>query len=279
MLIFIQHPSVVLVSGGLDSAVTLAMAQRECLENPPLFPSTYNHVLAVSFDYGQRHVAELDAAKRVVANLNRGGPRPKPGRQGWIDHQILWLPRLAVAGSALTPVQQRSDLVPGPFGPDVPKGRSEAEIGEGVPETYVPARNLMMLSLAAGLAESQLASDVWIGVNAVDYSGYPDCRPAFIEAFQRCLDVGTKSGDAGDAVRVRTPLIDMTKAQIIRKGLELGVDFSITLSCYDPDESGFPCGACDACLLRRRGFADAGIPEPTRPRPKPRPIRTDRLVE
>ncbi len=218
-----------LVSGGLDSAVVLAAAREaghEC------------H--ALSFDYGQRHRAELDAARRVCAQL------------GTASHRVVGVDMRAVGGSALT------DNI------DVPKTPAGHEVAGGIPVTYVPARNLLFLSVAAGLAEVVGARDVFIGVNAVDFSGYPDCRRPFIDAFEHAAALGTRSGAEGRPVRVRTPLVELAKADIIRLGARLGVDFSLTSSCYDPDERGAACGACDSCRIRARGFADAGIPDPTR---------------
>ena len=218
--------AVVLLSGGLDSAVTLAHARalgREC------------H--AISFDYGQRHRIELDAARRIAAQI------------GAADHRVITLDLRAIGGSALTaPIE-------------VPKGGSDSG---AIPATYVPARNLVFLSIALGLAEVVGARELFIGANAVDYSGYPDCRPSFIESFERTANLATKDGVEGRPFRVCAPLIDMTKAQIIRRGHELGVDLSLTTSCYDPDASGAACGRCDSCRIRGRGFAEARIPDPTR---------------
>lgn len=218
--------AVVLLSGGLDSATTLAMARAEGRE---LFP--------LSFSYGQRHRSELDAARRVAA------------AQGAREPVVFELDLRLFGGSALT-----ADI-------DVPK---DAVGTEGIPVTYVPARNTIFLSIAVGYAEVIGAEEIWIGVNAVDFSGYPDCRPAYVEAFQRVIETGTKSGVETGYPRIRAPLIDMTKAAIIRCGTGLGVDYGITHSCYDPDPSGAACGHCDSCILRRRGFEEAGVEDPTR---------------
>jgi 7-cyano-7-deazaguanine synthase len=224
--------AVVLLSGGLDSAVAAACIRDEGFA-----------IHALSIDYGQRHRHELDAAGRVARSL------------GAADQRTIAIDLRAIGGSALT-----DDL-------DVPK---DAPAGSrrtgGIPVTYVPARNLVFLSIAAGYAETIGASDLCIGVNAVDYSGYPDCRPAFIEAFERAVNLGTKAGTQGRALRVRTPLIDLSKADIIRQGMRRGVDLSLTHSCYDPGPDGSPCGRCDSCAIRRQGFAEAGVPDPARPR-------------
>jgi len=219
-----RAPVVVLVSGGLDSATVLALAR-----------SRGHTCHALSVDYGQRHRCELDAARAIARSL------------GALSHRVVTLDPSALSGSALT------------GGPEVPKDRPDSEIASTIPTTYVPARNLVMLSLAVGLAEVLGARDVHIGVNAMDYSGYPDCRPEFVEAFAHAAKLGTR-----DAVHVRAPLVSMTKARIIRVGLDLGVDYSATVSCYDPDDTGRACGRCDACALRRRGFEEAGCPDPTR---------------
>lgn len=218
----------VLLSGGLDSATALACAREAGFA-----------CCCLSVDYGQRHRFELEAAARVAAQL------------GAAEHRVVRLDLRAIGGSALT-----ADT-------DVPKDRSEHEIASGVPATYVPARNLIFLSVAVGYAEVLGARDLYIGVNAVDFSGYPDCRREFIEAFTRAANAGTRAGAEGRPFRVHTPLIDMTKAEIIRAGLRLGVDYALTRSCYDPDERGRACGRCDACLIRRRGFAAAGVEDPT----------------
>ncbi len=224
------HPradrAVVLVSGGLDSAVTLAIAQRDCRE-----------CSALSFDYGQRHRGELHAAAAVARSL--GAER----------HVVVPIGLRAIGGSALT-----ADI-------EVPKDREPG--APGVPVTYVPARNLIFLSIAAGLAEVEGASAIYLGVNAVDYSGYPDCRPAFLEAFARVAAVATRAGDDGAPLTVRAPLLNMSKADIIRAAADLGVDLALTRSCYDPDGAGRACGRCDSCILRRRGFIEAGVPDPT----------------
>ena len=217
--------AVVLLSGGLDSATVLAMAKREARE-----------CIALSFAYGQRHEIELAAARRVARAI------------GVAEHLVYPIDLRLFGASALT----------GDIG--VPK---DAVGAAGIPVTYVPARNTIFLSIALGLAEARRAGEIWIGVNAVDYSGYPDCRPQFIAAFQQVIARGTKSGIERGQPRVVTPLIAWTKAQIIRRGMELGVDYSLTHSCYDPDGDGRACGHCDSCLLRKRGFVEAGVPDPT----------------
>ena len=219
--------AVVLVSGGLDSTTALAIAKSQGFE-----------VYALTFRYGQRHEAEVEAARRIAA------------RSGVHRHVVVEIDLRLFGGSALT-----SDL-------DVPKGRTPEEIGHGIPITYVPARNTIFLSFALGYAEVLGARDIFIGVNALDYSGYPDCRPEYIAAFQHMADLATKAGVEGNRVTIHAPLIQMSKADIIRKGLELGVDFELTLSCYDPAADGTPCGECDACQLRRKGFEQAGVPDP-----------------
>lgn len=224
--------AIVLHSGGLDSATTLAIAKGEGFSC---------HCL--SFDYGQRHRAELDAAKRVAESL------------GAASHRTIALDLRAFGGSALT-----ADI-------DVPKARPEEEIASGIPVTYVPARNLVFLSLATAMAEAMGAGEVFIGVNAVDFSGYPDCRPAFVRSFEQTAKLATRAGVEGGRLAIRTPLMDLSKAEIIRQGYALGVDFGLTVSCYDPVETGggpLACGACDACVLRRRGFFQAGVSDPTR---------------
>ena len=222
--------AVVLLSGGLDSATALAVCRRDGF-------APY----ALSVDYGQRHRAELAAARRVAVHLRAR------------RHLVVPLDLAAIGGSALTDP-----------GIDVPKGRDLAEIGAGVPVTYVPARNTVLLSLALAWAETLGAFDLFLGVNALDYSGYPDCRPAFLAAFERLANVATAAGTEGRGrFRVHAPLLELTKAEIVRLGTDLGVDYSLTVSCYDPDDEGRACGACDACLLRKKGFAEAGLPDPT----------------
>jgi 7-cyano-7-deazaguanine synthase len=218
-----ERRAVVLVSGGLDSATTLAIARDQGFK-----------CFALAVDYGQRHHSELDAARRVA--MAAGVPL-----------KILPLDLRAIGGSALT-----DDI-------DVPE-----EGTTGIPVTYVPARNTIMLSLALGYAEVLGANDIFIGVNAVDYSGYPDCRPEFIAAYQAMARLATKAGVEGGELTVHTPLIDLTKAEIIRRGTELGVDYSQTVSCYQADEEGRACGRCDSCRIRREGFSAAGLPDPTR---------------
>jgi 7-cyano-7-deazaguanine synthase len=217
--------AVVLVSGGLDSATVLAIARAE---------GRICHTL--SFDYGQRHAAELEAARRVSERLRA------------VDHRTFGIDLAGLGGSALTD----ADIAV----PETP--------GEGIPVTYVPARNTVFLSLALGAAEVLGADEIYIGVNALDYSGYPDCRPEYIAAFQAMANLATKIGVEGRPIRIRAPLIQMSKAEIIRRGQELGVDYADTVSCYQADESGRACGRCDSCRLRREGFAAAGIADPTR---------------
>ncbi len=223
--------AVVLLSGGLDSATTLAVAARDG------FTPT-----AISFRYGQRHGDEIDAARRVVAAA------------GVADHRVVDLDLAAFGGSALTDP-----------GIGVPQRDFDEAAGDGIPATYVPARNTVFLSIALALAEATGARDLFLGVNAVDYSGYPDCRPAFIEAFERLANLGTKAGvDSPDApaFRVHAPLLELSKADIIRLGTGLGVDYGLTHSCYAPLPGGVPCGRCDACHLRAAGFAEAGLKDP-----------------
>jgi 7-cyano-7-deazaguanine synthase len=220
--------AVVLLSGGLDSATTLAIARAEGYT-----------CHALSFDYGQRHARELESARRVAQALEA------------VDHRVLRLDLRAIGGSALT-----DDI-------EVPKGRSAAAMAEGIPTTYVPARNTIFLGYALGWAEVLGAQDLFIGVNALDYSGYPDCRPEFIEAFERLANLATKVGVEGTSrFRVHTPLIALSKAQIVLRAWELGVDFALTWSCYEPRADGRPCGACDSCLLRAKGFAEARLVDP-----------------
>jgi 7-cyano-7-deazaguanine synthase len=221
-----EQPAVVLLSGGLDSTTVLAIARAEGFR-----------AHALSFRYGQRHEVELEAAGRVAAAYDA-------------THTIVDIDLRAFGGSALT-----ADI-------DVPKGRSDDEMGDGIPVTYVPARNTIFLSFALGRAETLGAAHIFIGVNALDYSGYPDCRPEFIAAFEQVANLGTKAGVEGQRFTIHTPLIDLTKAQIIDRGLALDVDYGLTHSCYDPDAAGYPCLACDSCLLRAKGFAEVGVPDP-----------------
>lgn len=220
-----RRPAVVLLSGGLDSATVLAQARDRGFD-----------CHALSFDYGQRHSAELNAARQVAQKL------------GATEHRIFTLDLAQFGGSALTDTAL-----------DVP-----AAGGEGIPLTYVPARNTVFLSLALAWAEVLESQDIFIGVNAVDYSGYPDCRPEFIAAFQETARLATKTGAEGAAIEIHTPLIDLSKAGIIREGVRLGVDYGLTVSCYKADEEGLACGECDSCHLRRQGFEAAGIPDSTR---------------
>jgi 7-cyano-7-deazaguanine synthase len=222
--------AVVLLSGGLDSATTLALAREQGFE-----------VDALSVDYGQRHRRELDCARSLAHAL------------GAIRHTVVGINLRAVGGSALT------DAI------DVPKDRHLDEMSQGIPITYVPARNTILLGLALGHAEVIEAFDLFMGANVLDYSGYPDCRPEFLEAFERLANLATKAGVEGRGrYRVHAPLLKKTKAEIIREGMRLGVDFALTLSCYDPDEAGRACGHCDSCLLRRKGFEEAGASDPTK---------------
>ncbi len=228
--------AVCLLSGGLDSATVLACARRDGF---PLY--------ALTFAYGQRHRGELDAAARVARQL------------GAAEHRLFRIDLRAFGGSALT-----AEI-------EVPKDRHAAEIPSEIPVTYVPARNTVFLSIALAWAEVLGSSDIYIGVNAVDYSGYPDCRPEFIRAYEQMANLATKAGVEGrQQLRIHTPLIHLSKAGIIRLGLELGVDYSLTHSCYDPVE-GLACGHCDSCLLRKAGFAEAGVPDPLRYAGEPEP--------
>jgi 7-cyano-7-deazaguanine synthase len=223
-----MRKAVCLLSGGLDSATCLGIARREGFE-----------CYALSFDYGQRHRVELQAAERVAAFFHA------------IEHRIAKIDLRVFGASALT-----ADLT-------VPKHGSVEEIGGGIPITYVPARNTIFLSFAMGWAEVLESSDVFIGVNAIDYSGYPDCRPEFIAAFEQMANLATKSAVEGRTrLRIHTPLAQLNKAGIVKLGAEVGLDFALTHSCYDPEEGGQPCGKCDSCLLRRKGFSEAGIPDP-----------------
>jgi len=223
--------AVCLLSGGLDSSTCLALARRQGFE-----------CYALSFDYGQRHRRELEAAARVAAAL------------GAARHLTLQIDLRAFGGSALT-----AEIA-------VPKGRDAAEMESGIPITYVPARNTVFLSCALAWAETLESSDIFLGVNAIDYSGYPDCRPEYIEAFERMANLATRAGVEGRThVKIHTPLIRLTKGEIVKLGCEAGVDFGLTWSCYDPDAQGRPCGACDSCLLRRKGFEEAGLSDPLAP--------------
>lgn len=217
--------AVVLLSGGLDSATTLACAAAQGFD-----------CHALSFDYGQRHRAELEAARRVAA------------AQGARGHKVIAIDLTQVGGSALT---DTAIAVP-------------EQPGDGIPITYVPARNTILLAIALGYAEVIGADDIFLGVNAVDYSGYPDCRPEYLAAFQSLARLATRAGVEGAPIRIHAPLIEMSKADIIRRGTELGVDYALTVSCYQADAQGRACGRCDSCRLRREGFGTAGIPDPTR---------------
>ncbi len=216
--------AVVLVSGGLDSATTLALARQSGFD-----------CYALSVDYGQRHRAELQAAARVASTL------------GAHEHKVIKLDLTAFGGSALT-----DETIPVPTSPS-----------SGIPSTYVPARNTIMLSLALAWAEVLDSKDVFIGANAVDYSGYPDCRPEFLKAYEAMANLATKAGVEGVRLQIHAPLVNLTKAQIIQRGVDAGVDFSLTLSCYQPRSGGLACGRCDSCRIRRKGFEDAGIVDPT----------------
>jgi 7-cyano-7-deazaguanine synthase len=219
-----RSPAVVLLSGGLDSATCLALARAE---GHPCH--------ALSIDYGQRHRAELAAAARVAAAL------------GAVEHRVFRVDLAGIGGSALT-----DGAIPVPETPSA-----------GIPVTYVPARNTLMLALALGWAEVLGARDIYTGVNAVDYSGYPDCRPEFVAAFERAANLGTRAGVEGEGFRIRTPLIRLPKTEIIRTGVRLGVDYALTVSCYQADAAGRACGRCDACRIRREAFIAAGVPDPT----------------
>lgn len=227
----VPRPAIILLSGGLDSATCLAIAHD----------AGFNPLHTLAFDYGQRHRHELSAAADLAARYNA-------------RHRVLAIDLRAFGGSALT-----ADI-------DVPKDRPEAEMAAGVPITYVPARNTVFLSLALALAEVTGTRDLFIGVNALDYSGYPDCRPEFVAAFEALANVATRmtTEDRDHPVRIHTPLLYLTKAEIIRRGTALGLDYAMTHSCYDPAPDGRACGHCDSCLLRRKGFAEAHLPDPTR---------------
>jgi len=220
--------AVVLLSGGLDSATVLAVAIKEGFT-----------CYALSFRYGQRHALELTCAERQSRKM------------GVVEHKIADIDLRIFGGSALT-----AEI-------DVPKGRTHDDMAQGIPITYVPARNTIFLSFALAWAEVLEASDIFIGVNALDYSGYPDCRPEFITAYEKMANLATRAGvDGTTHIKINTPLISMTKAQIIKTGLDLGVDYKLTISCYDPKRDGKPCGKCDACLLRKKGFAELGLNDP-----------------
>ncbi len=222
--------AVVLLSGGLDSSTVLALVQQQGYE-----------VYALSFSYGQRHDVEIEAAKRIATAANVA------------EHAIVDIDLRGFGGSALT-----DDI-------DVPKNRSDDEMNEGIPITYVPARNTIFLSFALAKAEVLGSFDIFVGVNALDYSGYPDCRPEYVAAFEAMANLATKASVEGEGmVKIHAPLIDQTKAQIITKGLELGVEYGLTISCYDPDTTGAACGGCDSCQLRKKGFKEAGVDDPTR---------------
>ncbi|MEW6442762.1 MAG: 7-cyano-7-deazaguanine synthase QueC [bacterium] len=223
-----RERAIILLSGGVDSTTCLAIAREEGRE-----------LYALSFRYGQRHLQELDRAARIAV------------RFGVKRHIVVDFDMRTIGGSALT------------AGGEIPKGRDpDAIAAGGIPSTYVPARNTVFLSFALAWAEVIGALEIFIGVNAIDFSGYPDCRPAFIEAFQRLVEVATRAGVEGRPVRIRAPLLHMTKAEIIAKGLSLGVDYAMTHSCYDPPADRPACGRCDSCLLRRKGFAAAGVSDP-----------------
>jgi 7-cyano-7-deazaguanine synthase len=222
-----MKPAVILLSGGIDSTTTLAIAITEGYE-----------AYALSFDYGQRHQIETEAARRVAKSL------------GAKEHRVAKIDLRIFGGSALT------DNI------EVPKQRSEIEIAHGIPITYVPVRNTIFLAYALAWAEVISAGDIFLGVNAIDYSGYPDCRPEFIKAFENLANLGTKAGVEGRRFQIHTPLIRFSKAEIIRKAVELGIDLSLTHSCYDPTPGSLACGECDSCLLRLKGFREAGINDP-----------------
>lgn len=225
-----MRKAVLLLSGGLDSATALAIAKAQGFS-----------VHALSFSYGQRHLVELKAAAIIAEAM------------GAAEHKTAEIDLRLFGGSALT------------ANVDVPKHRDMESIGHGIPITYVPARNTIFLSFALAWAEVLNAYDIFIGVNALDYSGYPDCRPEFIESFERTANLATAFGVAAQQkIRIHTPLISLSKAEIIKQGRELGVDYGMTISCYDPDDDASSCGACDSCLLRKKGFAEAGVPDPTR---------------
>lgn len=226
----LQKPAVVLLSGGLDSSTVLAIARKEG-----------HSCYAITFRYGQRHGPEIRAAEKIAAGL------------GVKEHKMVDIDLRVFGGSALT-----ADI-------EVPKGRTADEMRSTVPITYVPARNTIFLAYALAWAEVLDCSDIFIGVNAVDYSGYPDCRPEFIDAFEKMANLATKAAVEGKIkLNIHTPLISLSKAEIIRQGTKLGVDYSLTISCYDPNQAGDACGDCDSCILRKKGFSEAGINDPTR---------------
>jgi len=220
---------IVLLSGGIDSTTTLAIAKN-----------LGHAVYALSFDYGQRHNLELIKAVKIAKKFNTE------------EHLVFQIDLRSVADSALTSQQT------------VPKERTLDQINTGIPATYVPARNLIFLSIALSWAETINAQEIFIGTNAIDYSGYPDCRPQFIEAFQKCADLATKVGAEKNSIKIMSPLSGLTKSEIIQKGIELGIDYGLTHSCYDPSPESMACGKCDSCVLRKRGFDEAGVEDPTR---------------
>lgn len=226
-----NRKAVILFSGGLDSTTLLAIAKNQEFD-----------LYTLTFNYGQRHAVESLAAEKIAKVYNVKKELVYP-----MDFQLI-------GGSSLVDVSM-----------EIPKDRSEDDISHGIPDTYVPARNMIFLSIAAGWAEVIGADDIFIGVNAIDYSGYPDCRPEFIKAFQKMVNLGTAAGsDGGRTLSIHTPLMKMSKGEIIKTGTELGVDYGMTHSCYDPGETGLACGSCDSCLLRMKGFQDAGVPDPTK---------------
>ncbi len=220
--------AVVLLSGGIDSTTTLAIAKKQAFE-----------IFAISFRYGQRHIVELESARRIAAFWHVK------------KHLVLDVNLAAFGGSALTANFK------------IPQDRDIKTISQDIPITYVPGRNIIFLSLALAWAEVLGANDIFIGANGIDFSGYPDCRPEFIAAFENVANLGTKAGIEGKKISIRAPLLKLTKAQIIQTGFELGVDYSLTLSCYDPSSDGKACGKCDSCIIRKKGFQEAGIPDPT----------------
>ena len=224
-----QRKAIVLLSGGLDSTTTLALAKHDGFK-----------CYAMSFRYGQRHTLELECAQRIALQI------------GDVQHIIVDIDLRQLGGSALT-----SDI-------EVPKEREAEEMSTGIPITYVPARNTIFLSFALAWAEVLGCQDIFLGVNAIDYSGYPDCRPEYIAAYEKMANLATKVGVEGTHLNIHTPLIDLSKCEIIKRGQALGVDYSLTLSCYDPSPEGEACGACDSCQLRRKGFVEAGVVDPTR---------------